>query len=132
MDSEPNYFTKKESVKNAYCQSKLGVMWWTFELLKKYPNLSVNIIHPGVVSTNLGGEGQGLVRSILRKALMLSPKEGAQTTLICATQPGIVNGGYYHNTMGRIILPFNDSAANSKKAEEFWNLLEGITSKWFK
>ena len=61
---------------------------------------------------------------------MLSPKEGAQTTLICATQPGVVNGGYYHNTMGRIILPIDDPAVNAKNAEEFWYLLDDIASKY--
>ena len=50
---------------------------------------------------------------------MLSPKEGAQTTLICATRTGVVKGGYYHNTMGQIILPINDAAVNVKNADEF-------------
>ena len=61
---------------------------------------------------------------------MLSPKEGAQTTLICATHTSVVNGGYYHNTMGRIILPINDPAVIVKNAKQFWNLLEGIASKY--
>jgi NAD(P)-dependent dehydrogenase (short-subunit alcohol dehydrogenase family) len=129
-DCKPNYFSKKENVSNAYCQSKLGVMWWAKELLRKHPNLSVNIVHPGVVASSLGGESHGLVIGLIRKVLMLSPEAGAQTTLICATQPGIINGGYYHNTMGQIILPSEDPGADSKKAEEFWNLLEGITLKY--
>ena len=129
-NSTPNYYTKEDSVTNSYCQSKLGCMWWAFELSQKYSKLSINIVHPGVVATGLGGETTGTFRQLLRKNLMLSPREGAQTTLICATQPDVVNGGYYHNTMGRIILPINDPAVNSKNAEKFWNLLEDIASKY--
>ena len=124
--SAPDYFTNEDSVTNSYCQSKLGCMWWGLELHRKYPKLSVNIVHPGVVATGLGGEAHGRFRQLLRKSLMLTPKEGAQTTLICATQKGVVQGGYYHNTMGQIILPINDPAVNLKNVEEFWNLLENI------
>jgi NAD(P)-dependent dehydrogenase (short-subunit alcohol dehydrogenase family) len=128
--SAPNYFVDEQSVTNAYCQSKLGCMWWAFELQRKYLNFIVNIIHPGVVATGLGGESIGTLRRFIRNKLMISQEEGAQTTLICATQPGIVNGGYYHNTMGHIILSPGDPGADVKKAEEFWNLLEGITSEY--
>jgi hypothetical protein len=82
------------------------------------------------VANGLGGENHGAFRRFLRKNLMLSPKEGAQTTLICATRTGVVKGGYYHNTMGQIILPINDAAVNVKNADEFWNLLEDIASKY--
>ncbi len=128
--SRPDYFSKEDSVTNSYCQSKLGCMWWAFKLSEKYPKFSINIVHPGVVATGLGGETTGAFRQLLRKNLMLSPGEGAQTTLICATQPDVVNGAYYHNTMGQIILPIDDPAVNSENAEEFWNILEDIASKY--
>ena len=128
--STPNYFTDEKSVTNAYCQSKLGCMWWALELQQQYPNIFVNIVHPGVVITGLGGESVGTIRRFIRNRLMISQNEGAQTTLICATQSGIVNGGYYHNTMGRIILHKDDPGADLEKAEEFWNLLEGISSSF--
>jgi NAD(P)-dependent dehydrogenase (short-subunit alcohol dehydrogenase family) len=126
--SSPDYYTKKESVTNAYNQSKLGVMWWAYEVRRRYRHLSVNIVHPGVVATGLGGEEHGLIRRFLRKNLMITPEEGAQTTLFCATQPDIINGGYYHNTMGQVILHQDDPAIDSEKSEEFWNLLEDISS----
>ena len=128
--SAADYFTREDSVTNSYVQSKLGCMWWALELHRKYPMLSVNIVHPGVVATDLGGENHGTFRQFLRKNLMLSPKEGAQTTLICATRTGVAKGGYYHNTMGQIILPSNDPGTDSKKAGEFWDLLEDITAKY--
>ena len=67
-------------------------MWWAHELIQNLPKLSVNIVHPGVVASGLGGGSHGAIRSFLRQTMMLTPKAGAQTTLICATQPGIING----------------------------------------
>jgi NAD(P)-dependent dehydrogenase (short-subunit alcohol dehydrogenase family) len=131
-DSKPDYFTNKETISNAYSQSKLGLMWWTYELMQQYPDLSVNMVHPGVVASGLGGGSHGAIRNLLRQTMMLTPKAGAQTTLICATQPGIVNGGYYHNTMGRIILSEDDPAVDSQKAKEFWRLLEEISQAYIK
>ena len=130
-DCTPNFTYKNDGGgMKAYCRSKLGVIWWARELLQKHPNLSVNLVHPGVVATNFGGESHGSVRRFFRKAVMLSPEAGAQTTLICATQPGIRNGGYYHNTMGQIILSSNDPGSDSKKSREFWNLLESISKDY--
>ena len=126
-NTEPDYFQKDETITNTYCQSKLACMWWASELARKYPDLSVNIVHPGVVASGFGGENNNPLRRALRRFLMISPKQGAQTTLICATQEDIVKGGYYHNTMGRIVLASDDPGVDVKRATEFWNLLEGIT-----
>jgi len=130
--STPDYFTKKENITNAYSQSKLGVMWWGYALGRKHQHFSVNLVHPGVVATGLGGGKHGLIRRFIRKNLMISPKEGAQTTLICATQPNIINGGYYHNTMGQVILHQDDPAVDYEKSEKFWNLLEDIALIYLK
>ena len=130
-DCTPNY--TYESTRDrwmAYCRSKLGVVWWAHELLRKHPSLLVNLVHPGAVATSFYGESHGSVGRFFRKAVMLTPEAGAQTTLVCATQPGIKNGGYYHNTMGQVILSSDDPGLDSKKAEEFWNLLENITTDY--
>ena len=87
-------------------------------------------IFPTIVQQLYTFETTGAFRQFLRKNLILSPTEGAQTTLICATQPGVVNGGYYHNTMGRIIHHIDDPAVNSINAEQFWKLLEDIVSNY--
>ncbi len=39
----------------AYCRSKLAVNWLCFELHKRYPELWVNLVHPGVIATELVG-----------------------------------------------------------------------------
>jgi NAD(P)-dependent dehydrogenase (short-subunit alcohol dehydrogenase family) len=48
----------------AYCRSKLGVNWLTFELHERYPELWVNLVHPGVVDTDLVA-GMNLIKKLL-------------------------------------------------------------------
>lgn len=121
-----NYKYNGDSGSKAYSRSKLGCMWWAQELLRKHPELLVNIVHPGVVNTNFENKKDNPIHRFIREKFMITVEEGAQTTLICVTQSGIVNGAYYHNTMGQIRFPLNDPARNRKKSEKFWNTLEEI------
>lgn len=109
----------------AYCRSKLGNLWMAGELAWRYPDLDVFTVHPGVVASGLEGgtdDGPG--------PPTLPTEAGAQTSLICATQPGLVSSGYYHNTMGRVMLPKDDPAGDTQRAGEFWELLEDLTSAY--
>lgn len=124
-DCTPDFKYRGKNGNEAYARSKLGVMWWAFECYRLYPDLKINIVHPGAVLTELGGDSGTFAKRIMG-ALILHPKEGAQMTLICATQPDIENGAYYHNTVGRAILPENDIALNVDLAKQFWKTLEAI------
>jgi retinol dehydrogenase 12 len=112
----------------AYCRSKLGNLWLAAELQRRYPELEVCAVHPGVVDTNLTGEARG-IGAIVRRHLLIDSKAGAQTPLICATQP-IERGAYYHNTMGRVSFPPRDPAADSTRAAAFWDRLEQLSAQW--
>ncbi len=125
----PDFEYEGKSGVQAYSRSKVGVMWWAYECHKLYPDYKVNIVHPGVVPMGLGADQSSLVTRILG-SLLLSPKGGAQMTLICATQPDIENGAYYHNTLGKVILPISDIALNIKSSKAFWDTLEDIYKKW--
>ena len=114
---------------SAYSRSKLGCMWWAIELDKRNPKLKVNIVHPGVVDSGLGGETTGMIRKLMRKWLLISPELGAQTTLLCATQPNIASGEYYHNTMGKVELRDQDIALDQSRSGEFWDMLEQLRTK---
>lgn len=122
-------FTYKGAVGGAlaYSRSKLGNMWFAAELQRRHPELEVYLAHPGVVASNLGGESTGLARKI-RDVMMIDVEAGAQTPLICATQPNLVRGGYYHNTMGRIVLPEDDPAADTGKAAALWDRMEALSA----
>jgi NAD(P)-dependent dehydrogenase (short-subunit alcohol dehydrogenase family) len=110
----------------AYSRSKLGNMWFAAELQRRHPELEVHVAHPGVVASNLGGEVTGFARTI-RDMMMIGVEAGAQTPLICATQPNLARGGYYHNTMGHVILPESDPAADMQKAAALWERMEALS-----
>lgn len=65
-------------------------------------------------------------RSTLR-ALPLSTRGGAQTSLYCATQPDLPSGAYFHNTLGRVELRPDDPGADVAKASVLWDALEGLS-----
>lgn len=124
-DCTPFFKYKEGNGVKAYSRSKLGVMWWAFECFRLYPQYKVNIVHPGVVPMGLGANQNSIISRILGK-ILLSPKAGAQTTLFCATQENIKSGEYYHNILGKAILPKNDIALNKKLSSNFWHELERI------
>jgi NAD(P)-dependent dehydrogenase (short-subunit alcohol dehydrogenase family) len=111
----------------AYSRSKLGNLWFAAELQRLFPNLEVCIAHPGVIASDLGGL-TGVFASVLKRLLFLDTRTGAQTPLICATQPGLERGGYYHNTMGRVIFAEDDPAADEVKAGMLWAHLDELAA----
>jgi NAD(P)-dependent dehydrogenase (short-subunit alcohol dehydrogenase family) len=110
----------------AYCRSKLGNIWYARELAKRHPALRVHVVHPGVIASDLGGSSDGLLGRIKRR-MMLPIEEGAQTSLFCATQPGLESGTYYHNVLGRVELDPGDPAADDAKARALWELVEELS-----
>jgi len=111
----------------AYCRSKLGNLWMAEELLRRSPQLSVYVVHPGVVATNLGGDA-GALGNRLKRLLMIDPELGAQMPLVCSTQPGLVNGAYYHNALGRMRLGEEDPARDGRAAARLWETCEALAT----
>lgn len=108
----------------AYCRSKLGNLWFAAELQRRFADLEVCSVHPGVVATALAGD-TSRVGTLIAGVMMLDPARGADTTLWCATQP-IERGAYYHNTLGRLVLSPDDPAADRAQAEALWARLEAL------
>ena len=109
----------------AYCRSKLGNLWWAQELQRRCPGLSVFAVHPGVVASDLGGTDRA-TKLMKQTFPTISPELGAQTSLICATQPGLQPGGYYHITLGSVELRASDPGADRAKASQLWDTLEAL------
>lgn len=63
-----------------------------------------------------------------RRRVMISPELGAQMPLICATQPGLANGGYWHNVHGRMRLADDDPARDAAAATQLWQTCEALSS----
>ena len=74
-------------------QTKLYNLLFTYELAQrlKGTNITVNALHPGVLSSNLGMNNRGIVRFILHlikplfNVILTSPEKGAQTMIYLAT-----------------------------------------------
>ena len=112
----------------AYCRSKLGNHWIASELARRVPALEVAVVHPGVVATGLAGE-LGAFAGWLRRRILLTPEQGAQLPLFCATQPGLGSGGYWHNAHGRVRLAPADPARDAAAAARLWETCEALAAR---
>jgi NAD(P)-dependent dehydrogenase (short-subunit alcohol dehydrogenase family) len=86
-----------------YGTSKLENILFTRELARRLEGsgVSANCLHPGAVSTRLGaqnGGGSRIVASLLRP-FMLSPADGARTSIHLAASPAVagISGSYFAN-----------------------------------
>ncbi|MEM1434801.1 MAG: SDR family NAD(P)-dependent oxidoreductase [Pseudomonadota bacterium] len=111
----------------AYCRSKLGNLWIAAELQRRFPELTVASVHPGVVASDLAGPSSG-VSGWFKTQLMIDTTTGAQTSLRCATQPDIEGDGYYHNVRGRVLLTPDDPAADRTAAARLWDSCEALAN----
>ena len=88
------------SMMGAYARSKLALMIATFEWARRLdPDaVTANVVHPGGVATAIGDVGgvQGLAWRLM-KPFLLSPEQGARTTLHVATSSAVagVTGQYF-------------------------------------
>jgi len=81
-----------------YAVSKLANVLFTRELARRWAGSGVTAaaLHPGVVATGIWRRLPGPLRWLLTR-FMISPEEGARTTIFCATAPELagVSGRYY-------------------------------------
>lgn len=81
-----------------YGHSKLANLLFTRELARRESGLQVYAAHPGAVSTGLGTQNGwlGKVVPLLLKPFFRTPKQGASTALMLATQTiGQPSGSYF-------------------------------------
>lgn len=91
---------------DAYGQSKLALMHASFDMQRRCAAEGIQsyCLHPGEVFTNIaskGLEGLPLLSAIRNKLafieafILMTPEEGAQTQLYCASAPGLKGGRYF-------------------------------------
>jgi NAD(P)-dependent dehydrogenase (short-subunit alcohol dehydrogenase family) len=86
---------KKYRFWDVYMQTKLSDWMFTYELAEwlKGTSVTVNALHPGVLSSNLGMNNKGILILIWRlikplaNLVLMSPEKGAQTMIYLATSP---------------------------------------------
>ena len=84
----------------AYSQSKLANVLFSAELARRLPiQVTSNSLHPGAVRTGFGKSGGSLLKFALGAfgRLLLSPQEGARTTVFLASSPEVTGetGKYF-------------------------------------
>lgn len=116
----------------AYGTSKLALVHHAGELSRRHPGVTGVSVHPGSVYTHIadrGLEGHRLLGGLrrvfapLERRALLSPEQGARTTVHCATAADLVAGGYY--VRGELAEPSPD-ARDLAVARRLWD----ETGKW--
>jgi NAD(P)-dependent dehydrogenase (short-subunit alcohol dehydrogenase family) len=104
-----------------YAVSKLANVLFTKELARRLDGSGVTAyaVHPGVVATDVWRRVPPPFRWIMKK-WMISPEEGAASTLVCATDPDLkaVSGRYY--TVGGKEKRPSKLADDTQLAETLW------------
>lgn len=114
---------------NAYAQSKLALVIFTYELAQrlKNTNITVNALHPGLVATNFG-KNNGWFRFYVRRVLKrheISAEEGAKTCVYLTASPEVTSctGGYYIEEKR---VKSSEKSYDQKLAKELWEVSESI------
>jgi NAD(P)-dependent dehydrogenase (short-subunit alcohol dehydrogenase family) len=85
----------------AYGQSKLANVLFTYELARRLEGtgVTVNALHPGVIGSGFGQTYGGAMSVLVKLArpFMLTPEDGARTTVYLASSPEVegVSGRYF-------------------------------------
>ena len=103
-----------------YGVSKLANILFSAHLAKELAGTGVSTysLHPGVVDTEVWRELPGFLRPLLRLRGLLTPEEGAQTTLYCALQAPASESGLYYDK-SRVKTP-SRIAQDAQLAEQLW------------
>ena len=113
----------------AYGRSKLANLMFSNELARRWPEVTVNAVHPGSVGTNFGREGDttGVSARLLGWSglVSISAADGARTSVHLATTPvdAIGSGGYWQKS--RLARP---SSAARRPADDrrLWEVSEQL------
>jgi NAD(P)-dependent dehydrogenase (short-subunit alcohol dehydrogenase family) len=112
----------------AYSQSKLANVMHTLALARRLAGtgVTVNAVHPGVVSTELARDYPQFVMKIAG-LFLLSPAGGAKCSLHVATSPELadVTGKYFEKSRAK---PPAASATEEAAQERLWELSEKLVA----
>jgi NAD(P)-dependent dehydrogenase (short-subunit alcohol dehydrogenase family) len=112
----------------AYSQSKLMVLYFTYELARRLEGtgVTVNALHPGFVNTSFGKKG-GITGFFFKwlKLLQISPEKGAETTIYLASSPQVsqISGKYF---VRKKAVRSSRASRDSVKAARLWEATEDL------
>src|SRR5690606_28615439 len=115
-----------------YGSAKLYNILFTKALVDNYSAKGITAValHPGVVNTGFGAGLSGFSNLLLSIArpFMISPDEGAETTIYLATQPSLfnINGFYFKKSKPARV---SSIANNTSARQQLWALSEDLLNK---
>jgi retinol dehydrogenase 12 len=113
-----------------YGNSKLCNIWFAREAARRLAPMGItsNSLHPGPVATSFGASGSLVFRvgTKIAKPFLLTPEEGARTSIYLASSPDVegVTGEYFIKC--RIASP-SSKARDDASARRLWALSEKLT-----
>jgi NAD(P)-dependent dehydrogenase (short-subunit alcohol dehydrogenase family) len=128
-----NWERRPYRLMQAYGQSKLGNLHFTFELARRLAGSGVtaNCCFPGVFRSNLGGTdgAQGWFWRAVDRLVgwaLPTPEQAARRVLYLATDPALagVTGGYYSD---RKLIPAPVQAQDPAANQRLWAISAGLT-----
>lgn len=127
---DPGYSKKYHGLRSNG-QSKLANIYFTFEFDKLRPdsNVTTYAVSPGLVKTDIGLKHTNWLHALawkFRRRKGQTPRQGAFTSVFCATEPSIeaISGKYWESGKVKEVYP---SAKNEKLGEELWRLSMAMT-----
>lgn len=115
----------------SYAQSKLANVLFTRELARRYPDITSNCLHPGVVRTRIADKGANcfyIMLWMLYKPFMRPTRCGARSSVYLALSPE-VNGvkGRYFDQNQACCKP-SSVACDEAAAKKLWEWSEDVVS----
>jgi retinol dehydrogenase-12 len=113
--------TRSVSGMYEYAMSKLSNVLFTKELARRLAGTGVTTyaVHPGVVATDVWRRVPAPLRWVIKK-FMITPEEGAQSSIVCATSPSLASEtGRYYDVGGKERRPAK-LADDTALAAELW------------
>ena len=106
-----------------YAQSKLANVLFTIGLAKRFPKITVNALHPGVVRTSFGDSDVQWYFKLfwkMMKPFLITPEKGAATSIFLASSPEVkVSGKYFDQSKEKTPSKFASDTALVNKLWDF-------------
>jgi NAD(P)-dependent dehydrogenase (short-subunit alcohol dehydrogenase family) len=119
------------SAARAYSQSKLANVMFSYELARRIEGTGVTatVLHPGIVHTNFGAEGQSLLfrlAHLVSRPIMKTAAQGAATPVYLASSPEVegVTGAYFADCKPK---KASRQSQDSAAAARLWQVSEELT-----
>ncbi len=124
---------KNYGVARAGCRSKLALVIFTYELARRLDGAAVtaNCLHPGAVRAGIAKGLPWYLRAaaVVARPFLLSPEEGARTSVYLASSPALegVTGKYFNRMREARSSP---ASYDEEVAARLWRVSEELTNSW--